>query len=195
MKRLLALTVLLCAGGARAAIWPSAATPCNGTLQACIDGTAAGGAVLVRSSSSINEELVINKSFSLFAAPGYRPKLANSRSIAASAPSGASYFLEVRGIDLTRGRLTANASGATDASITLERINVDEGLFSAAIEIVGGSGTLTLDISNCRIRKPANVAEPGQRAIGIAALGSQARLKLFHNRIDIDESDAGAAIR
>jgi hypothetical protein len=195
MTRLLALTLLLCAGGAQAAIWPSAAAPCNGTLQACINGTAAGGAVLIRSSATINEELVINKSFSLFAAPGYRPKLATSRSVAASAPPGTSYFLEIRGIDLTLGRLTANASGATDATITLERVNVEQGVFAASIEVVGGSGTLTLDISNCRIRKPANVAEPGQRAIGIAALGSQARVTLLHNRIDIDESNAGAAIR
>jgi hypothetical protein len=189
------MLLLFAAGNAQAAIWPSASAPCNGTLQACINATPAGGAVLVRSSAAIDEELVINKSFSLFAAPGYRPRLSGSRSIASSAPAGASYFFELRGIDLTRGRVSVNANAATNATVTLERVNVEAGIFAAAIEIVGGSGVLTVDLHDCRIVKPSNIAEPGQSAIGIAALGSSARLRLFHNRIVLDDSDAGAAIR
>ncbi len=185
----------LAAGGAQAAVWPSASAPCNGTLQACINATPAGGSVLVRSSAAIDEELVINKSFSLFAAPGYRPRLPNSRSIASSAPAGGSYFFELRGIDLTRGRVTVNANAATNATITLERVNVEAGIFAAAVEIVGGSGALTLDMQDCRIAKPSNIAEPGQSAVLIAALGSSARLRFFHNRIRLDDSDAGAASR
>lgn len=193
MKRLLAL-LLVTTGSAHAAIWPSAA-PCNGTLQACITATAAGGSVVVRSSAVIDEELVIPKSFSLLAAPGYRPKLANSRSIAASAPPGASYFFELRGIGLTRGRVSVNANSATDASIALERIDIEAGIFATGIEIVGGTGLLTLDAHNCRVVKPTNIAETSQSAIGIAALGSSARLRLFHNRITLDDSTGGAAIR
>lgn len=193
MKRLLAL-LLLTAGSAHAAIWPSAA-PCNGTLQACITATAAGDSVVVRSSALIDEELVIPKSLSLLAAPGYRPRLANSRSIAASAPAGGSYFFELRGFGLTRGRVTVNASGATDVDITLERVDVDAGLFAAAIEIVGGTGLLSLDVHNCTVVKPTNIAETSQSAILIAALGSSARLRLFHNRVTLDDSTGGAAIR
>lgn len=196
MKPLLApLLFSIVAGGAQAATWPSATSPCNGTLQACIDATPAGGAVLVRSSAVIDEELVINKSFSLFAAPGYRPRLAGSRSILSSAPTGASYFFELRGIDLTRGRVGVNANAATSASVTLERVNVEAGIFATAIDIVGGSGALTLEMRDCRLVKPSNIAEPGQSAVVIAAQGSSARLRLFHNRMVLDDSNAGAAIR
>lgn len=196
MKRLLAsLGLYAVAGLAQAATWPSATAPCNGTLQACINATAAGGSVLLRSSATIDEEIVLNKSFSLYAAPGYRPVLANSRSIVASAPGAGSFFIDVVGIDLTRGRLRVLASAAGDVAVRLERINVAGSVFASAIEIAGGSGALDVDIRNCDMRLPANPAEPGHSGILVAAVGAQAQLRLFHNRIDLIESNSGAGIR
>lgn len=187
--------LLLClTATAEAAVWPSAA-PCNATLQACIDAQPAGDAVLIRSSATIDEEIVLNKRFSLFAAPGYRPVLANSRSIVVSAPAAASFYLELSGIDITRGRLSVLAGAATDVSVRLERVNLAAGVFANGIEIVGGSGVLSADIRNCRVRLPANPAEPGHSGIAITALGSQAQLQLFHNRIELTGSTTGAGIR
>jgi hypothetical protein len=63
-----ALAALAWAGVAGAVAWPGAA-PCNGTLQACIDGVPAGS-VIVMVNSVADENIEISKSLTLQSAPG-----------------------------------------------------------------------------------------------------------------------------
>jgi hypothetical protein len=60
---LVAVGASLVAANARAAVWPGPA-PCNGSLQTCIDGVAAGSTVQL-SNAIADESLLINKSLTL----------------------------------------------------------------------------------------------------------------------------------
>src|SRR5690349_23963360 len=68
--RVLPLLLGLAALSARAATYPGA-PPCNTTLQACVDGTAAGGTVEV--AASIDQDVTLRKTIDLTSAPGTSP--------------------------------------------------------------------------------------------------------------------------
>src|SRR6476660_9809602 len=75
MKRIPAfagVAVFALAGLAKGVTYPGAA-PCNTTLQACIDGTAAGSTIDIATNGPINESPTIGKSLTLDAAPGFTP--------------------------------------------------------------------------------------------------------------------------
>jgi hypothetical protein len=67
-----------CAGGSRGdgratvRLWPGT-SPCDTTLQACIDRSANDDTVQIQSNGPIDENLNVNKTLSLVAAAGFRP--------------------------------------------------------------------------------------------------------------------------
>ncbi len=72
--------------GAVSRTWPGNA-PCAGTLQACIDASAAGDEVLIASAAEIDENITLNKSFALRAAPNQVARFAPGRSVTGRSPA------------------------------------------------------------------------------------------------------------
>jgi len=75
MKRIPAfagIALFALAGLAKGVTYPGAA-PCNTTLQACIDATAAGSTIDIATNGPINESPTIAKSLTLDAATGFAP--------------------------------------------------------------------------------------------------------------------------
>lgn len=136
------------ASPADAAVWPDTIAPCNTTLQACINGTASGGAVLVLSSAVIDESLTINKPFALRAGPGHRPVLAADRSIGATIATAGSWSWILEGFELTRGQVTVNVD-AGNASVVISRVRVRAtNLGLAGINLSNDSpGSIFFDLS------------------------------------------------
>lgn len=133
-KLLIAFLAALLAGPALAANWPGGPAPCNTTLQACINGTAAGGFILVSTNAVIDESLNINKPFSLLAAPGYRPVLAADRIIGGTINVPGTWTWTLDGFELTRGLVTVNVDGG-NGFVLIRRVRVREGLASGLAEI------------------------------------------------------------
>jgi hypothetical protein len=57
----LALALAAACGPAHAQVWPGVA-PCNGTLQACVDGVAAGAVIEIASNTPITSGLMLQQS-------------------------------------------------------------------------------------------------------------------------------------
>ncbi|MDF2697215.1 MAG: hypothetical protein K0S65_5598, partial [Labilithrix sp.] len=60
--------------------FPSAAAPCNGTLQACIDGAASGDRIEIASANRIDESITNTRSLTLTGAPGIVPLIGSADS-------------------------------------------------------------------------------------------------------------------
>ena len=74
------ITAPFAAGAVQAAsfVWPDTSAPCNGSLQACIDGIAAPSVLYIATDNVTNtgvagEDVLLQRSVSLAAANGYRP--------------------------------------------------------------------------------------------------------------------------
>lgn len=120
---LLLFAVLSAASTAQAITrsWPSAAAPCNTTLQACVNASAAGDTVLVASTTVIAESIFINKPFVLRAAPGYRPVLGVDFSISGTVNAAGSWLWQVEGFELQRGFIAVSITGGNTASVGILR--------------------------------------------------------------------------
>ncbi len=126
------LTVaLLPAAHAATRTWPGAA-PCNGSLQACIEASAAADTVLVAQSAVIEEHLFIHKPLVLRAATGYRPMLAGGRFITGNVNAAGSWLWQVEGFDLLQGFIAVTVSGGSQANIRIGRNRVREAVSGAA---------------------------------------------------------------
>jgi hypothetical protein len=129
--RLPAVAILFCSLHATAAVWPGPA-PCDTTLQACIDGTAAAGLVEVASNAVIDESLLVNKPLTLRAAPGYRPVLAVDRVIGGNVNAAGDWSWTVEGFELRRGFVALTVSGGGNVQAAIRRVRVREALAGAA---------------------------------------------------------------
>ncbi len=116
---------------ANAIVWPGA-SPCNGTLQACINSASPGSTVEVASNAVIDENLSFGIPLTLRAASGYSPTLAVDRAILPSASTSGTYAVE--GFTLQRGfvSVTHNAGNAT---IVVRRVRVLAPVTSGSAEI------------------------------------------------------------
>lgn len=86
-------------------VWPDTLPPCDGTLQACIDGSSADDAIDVATNGPIDESLILNRSLELAAAPGFRPVLAAGRYIQATSDGGDRFYL-IKGFRLLDGTIS-----------------------------------------------------------------------------------------
>ena len=86
-------------------VWPDTDAPCNGTLQACINGSLADDAIDVATNGPIDETLLLNRSIEIQAAPGFHPALAAGRGILAL-PDGGDRFYVIQGFKLPDGTIS-----------------------------------------------------------------------------------------
>jgi|GEM_PF-6053938 len=150
MKRLLCLCLILACLDVCAAtrFWPGSA-PCNGTLQACIDGSSAGDTVLVVTSTPIDETLSITKSMTLRRGPGHLPVLAQNRSINSTAFAP---VVTIDGFRLIGGDITIQSDGAARPTIINNRLEGGPN-GGGRIQVIKNTvnGSLELEISNNRL--------------------------------------------
>jgi len=112
--------------GAATRIWPGA-SPCNGTLQACIDASAHHDRVEVASNDVIDEDLNVGKAITLIAADGFRPQLAVGRNLSASAfqPSPPiQWTMHLEGFTLNGGYVVVFLGTAGDGHVAVRRMHV-----------------------------------------------------------------------
>lgn len=119
--------------GAATRVWPVLIGPgCNGTLQQCITGAAAGDTVRIINDdflvqdgyTAIDEDIVIDKSLTLEAAPGIDATFASGRSIRMTTAFGGSAPMSqtVRGVTLRDGRIQAGHGSLGVGTYSVERV-------------------------------------------------------------------------
>ena len=133
---------------AAARTWPGA-SPCDTTLQACIDAAGNGDIISIASNGPIASSLAVNKPLTLQAAPGFRPVLAADNYISASlTTTGGTWALD--GITLARGSININHTGGI-FTVRVRHVDVlqQPTVGSAEISINSSSATdaLSYDIS------------------------------------------------
>jgi hypothetical protein len=150
---------------ATAATWPGPA-PCNTTLQACINALPAGDVVNVASSGVIDESLNVNKPFALLAAPGFRPVLAADRVIGGSIGTAGTWSWTLEGFELTRGFVSVNVTGGSNATVAIRRVRVREALSGAAEISVYNNTTATVsyDLAQNELDYTWNTADGALRS-------------------------------
>lgn len=120
--------------------WPGSA-PCNGTLQACIDGSTNGDSIYINSDASINEDLnLYDRSLSLRAGNGYHPSLAANRWIAVTTSSVVGdVTARVSGIKLTDGYIYVRYNGTGTGTYEVRNMDANDITVEAAHGIVNAS--------------------------------------------------------
>lgn len=174
------------AGSAAAATrtWPGNA-PCAGTLQACIDASAAGDEVLIATAAEIDENITLNKSFALRAAPNQVARFAPGRSVTGQVTSNVTSW-DIEGLHLRDGRieLVHSAPSSLSARVVNNRLDFTEGpTFGSRVELsvvkTNANGTATVEVQNNRVDNGMS----NQPAISLS-LNARATARVAFNRID-----------
>jgi len=141
--------------------WPGGSAPCNGTLQACIDGVGSGVTIQITTATPINESLILNKSVGLAAAPFVRASLASGRGISGSVSGANPWNLSLRGLGLRDAAVQFFYQGTLTAEITIENLRIESSAASnpAGIRVETGASAApsTVRVLNNRLK----VAAPG----------------------------------
>jgi hypothetical protein len=179
--------------------WSGPASPCGSTLQGCINGAAPGDIVRVATNVPIEEDLTIDKSLTLTAAPGFTPTLGSFHNVFLSNPAPLSNSIRFELFTLVQGHVSAvqGSSGTFDVGIEFLTIH---NTFSNRAEIeartgsFGPYGPLQVGIVGNRLTIPANSQSRGARAIQLEAGEAVSLTGLIQaNRIDhFDGNEEGA---
>lgn len=145
-------------------IWPSAAAPCNGILQDCIDAAQDQDIVEIRASAEISEDALISRSIVLRGAGTTSTRaavFAAGRRISIVPPTERAnpFRVQVENVELREGYLTVeNPAGFTPGStVLLDRMRIrsvdGQGLGTAGIDLLQyGSGTLDVTVRDSSIQ-------------------------------------------
>lgn len=153
--RLLPCLALLVLPAAQAAtrVWPSAI--CTGSLQACIDGAAAGDRIEIDWLAPIEEDITLSRGLTLVPAGSQRIRFAGGRSVTGQLGSGVSGSVTVSGIDFTDAELSLRKIGAGLAVFVVEDVGVERSLTGSngRIAVTAESGgTVSATLSRNRVR-------------------------------------------
>ncbi|MBL0164670.1 MAG: hypothetical protein IPP82_13755 [Xanthomonadales bacterium] len=132
--------------GATTRTWPGSA-PCATTLQACITGSTNGDTIEIASNGPIDEDINLDdRSLTVRAANGYRPRLAAGRplQIITSSVLG-NQTVNVSGISLMQGYVRVYYDGTGTGTYDLRDIEADRFILVAA------GGTVNAMVYNNRI--------------------------------------------
>jgi hypothetical protein len=129
---LFAALFVLCDAHAFTRSWPSGTAPCNTTLQACVDGSAAADTILVASTAVIAESVIVNKPFVLRAATGYRPIIGAGFAISGSVNAAGTWTWQVEGFELQQGFISLSIQGGTTANVVIRNNRVLSDISGAA---------------------------------------------------------------
>jgi len=152
MRTALALLVAV-AAPAWALTYPGPA-PCNGTLQACVDGSAPGDTVAIATNSAIDQDVTIAKSLTLAAAPGFTPTIGTGPThrvvtLGDAAPGGGSVDVGLTDLALSNAEIKVALNDDGGHRVDITRCTVSHGTMgtlATGIDVaVGVPATVTLD--------------------------------------------------
>jgi len=133
--------------------WPDTAFPCNGTLQACIDGAGPEDTVEIATNVPIAETIQAFGSVDLLAAPGFTPVFAAGHSVGVSAVGADDTFVRIQGLTLTDGRIIVGNVGTGAQSVQiLDNTILAYGVFSAITATTSATGPLVVRIEGNDVR-------------------------------------------
>ncbi len=153
------LFILACALPASAfaltSTWPGT-TPCNTTLQACIDASAAGDRIEIATNTAIDEYInIYNRSLTLTAAAGFKPRFVANRWISAStAPIAGNTTVTISGLTMTDGWISVSYNGTANGTYVLSDLTLEQTTPTsppAYLRFAGNDGTINLKMHNNRV--------------------------------------------
>ncbi len=174
------------------------AAPCNGLLQACIDGVANGSRIEIATETPIAEDIsVYDRSLTLTAATGFLPALASGHSLSVTSSSIAgSLAVSVSHLRFTDGYVFANYNGSSSANydfedLVLTRVGNDSANY---IEVNANGGTLNATLVNNRLSGVPRSLNSG--LVQLNANGATLNASAYYNHVTstIAGSIAGAGI-
>jgi hypothetical protein len=209
-RRCIATCLLLSAAGAAQAAttyyWPelplASSPPCNSTLQACIDGTAAGDTVVILGAVQpdlvhrygavrIDEDITITHALTLSGDPAVDAIFSSGRSITVSTPSSGDVSTALNHLVLNGGSILVQDRSPTASTFTITDIRMHEIRAGAgcAIDVLGsGTVTQTVNIGGnvLEFSHPYASGFPG----GICVLGGSGTLttSIYNNHIRSDNA-------
>jgi hypothetical protein len=179
--------------------WSGPASPCGSTLQGCINGAGSGDIVEVATNVPIHEDLTIDKSLELAAAPGFSPVLGDLRTVLLTNPALQANRIRFRDFTLTRGFVSAVQVSGKTFDVEVRNLTIHNTFNGRAeIEVRPGSfgpyGPVQAGIVGNRLTIPANSQALGARAISLEGGSAASLLGLIQgNRIDhFDGGQEGA---
>lgn len=196
--RLIASMLMLAAmpASANTWIWPDLlfATPCAGTLQACVNNAANGDTILIGNDSiafpdrytGITGDLSITKALTVMPMAGI-DAVFEGGSIFATTPAGVVGDVSLRGLVLRGGRIDATVGASTTATVTVDGVRVAQAPDGhCAIRLATGAETIDplprLVVSNSRVDYPATVNYTFvNNALCIYGFGHTYRADVFGN--------------
>jgi hypothetical protein len=139
-------------------------TPCDTTLQNCIDAAGAGNTVEIATNGPIDESLDLNKSLILKAAMGFTPTLAEDNSIVASSGGNTDNAFTIQGITLKRGEIFITHSSTGSLNVYILNNVIEESWTTPSGSILISSGTsgppkgkISFSIQNNKITVPEDI--------------------------------------
>ncbi len=130
-------------------VWPNTTTPCNTTLEACIDGSPLGETIEIHTDGPIDESIFTNNSVSLVAGTGYRPVFALDRDIQINGFANEDLTITVAGLTFLKGGISFNNFSDSDVQITLNYHNnrIIENLMTSYAMRVLNFGDSTVEVN------------------------------------------------
>lgn len=179
--------------------WPDAASAhCATTLQTCIDNTIASDTVSVNPGSGasdvvqIDEDITINHSLTLNAAPGIDAVFAKGRNITVTSPSATTMNLTIDGLAMSYGSIVVTHASSASSHYTIGHMHMRQvtspGVACAISFTATGSGlaTVTLQDNSVQLRGPTV-----SLATGLCLNGSSSApwtANILRNRVRITDN-------
>ncbi|MCG6118130.1 MAG: hypothetical protein MEQ07_08035 [Aquimonas sp.] len=167
--------------------WPGSA-PCGATLQACIDGSAAGDTVLIAFAGEIDEDIGINKSFALRAAPNRTARFAAGRSVTGVASNG-SVNWDIEGLRLRDGRIDFRHTAAASLTVRFVNNRLDSSGGAGVllrVEKSNANGSASVDVQNNRV----DAGSSNQPALSLS-LNARTSGRVAFNQVQRSGGSAG----
>lgn len=174
-------------------VWPGT-LPCNGTLQACIDGAAPDAEIVIVTSEPIDETLNIpNRSLVLRAAPGVDAQFAPGNNLFVGvAPISGDVAVVLEGLTFTDGYVSVSFNNAGNGAFTLRDLTFRQAsptTFGGYISVRALGGTVDAHIERNRLSgRPTGV---NAAMISLEADGAELNARVFENRVTRAGATAG----
>ena len=170
-------------------IWPNASSRCNGTLQACVDGSPNGEFIEIRTNKSIDEDISTTKPISLVAGIGYHPIFASSRDIDIRTNSPNNHTINIIGLTFIGGRISYIHRGEGNATLNIKNNSMPGSFIKSAISLqLYSTAVMTVNIEYNVVSR-TNSIQDGSRAgtiyINKAVLSNGGKIngRIYNNTI------------
>ncbi|MEZ5464106.1 MAG: choice-of-anchor Q domain-containing protein [Lysobacteraceae bacterium] len=179
--------------------WPGAA-PCDGTLQACIDGSGAGDTVVIVTDTPVDEAITIqNKALTLRGSGKQDATFAGFRALFVSSTDALNRAVNLEDLHFSNGGIQAVSSGSGTLTLRARRIVAFRDWQNPAISAnASGDGGLDVLVENSDLSvqgDPDPMFPESMTAMSFYSTASKApNYDIRFNRIRVVDSEQGEAI-